>query len=80
VRGNVSRAAQIAEELLAAALPRRRQHVQAVAAKASQVGSAVAAEEADLLTAAAWLHDIGYAPDVTDTGPARARRCPLAAT
>ncbi|MEV4180637.1 HD domain-containing protein [Streptosporangium canum] len=25
-------------------------------------------EESDLLTAAAWLHDIGYAPELVDTG------------
>jgi hypothetical protein len=28
----------------------------------------VVAQDADLLTAAAWLHDIGYAPGIADTG------------
>lgn len=38
-----------------------------VAAKAKQLAHLVGGD-AELLTAAAWLHDIGYAPDVADTG------------
>lgn len=52
---------------MAASLPRRWTHVQGVAAKAERLGLLVG-EDADLLTAAAWLHDIGYARDITDTG------------
>ena len=52
---------------MAAALPRRWRHVQAVAAKSSQLRRLVG-QDGDLLVAAAYLHDIGYAPDVRDTG------------
>jgi HD superfamily phosphodiesterase len=60
-------AACIAESHLAAALPRRWRHVRAVAAKADRLGQLVG-EDSQLLVAAAWLHDIGYAPDIADTG------------
>ncbi|MFF0232821.1 HDIG domain-containing metalloprotein [Micromonospora sp. NPDC005254] len=49
------------------ALPRRWLHVKAVAAKAEGLARLVG-DDAELLTTAAWLHDIGYAPDVADTG------------
>ncbi|SCG80645.1 HD domain-containing protein [Micromonospora echinaurantiaca] len=61
------RAAHTAEQQLAAALPRRWRHVQAVAAKAGALGS-LAGNDEDLLVAAAWLHDIGYAPGIVETG------------
>lgn len=38
--------------------------MQAVAAAAHEVSAAVDSEERDLLVAAAWLHDIGYAPPI----------------
>ncbi|MFD6265614.1 HDIG domain-containing metalloprotein [Micromonospora chalcea] len=38
-----------------------------VAAKAERLASLVGAD-GDLLIAAAWLHDIGYAPSIADTG------------
>ncbi|GAB3332603.1 HDIG domain-containing protein [Micromonospora halotolerans] len=60
-------AAKIAEAHLANSLPRRWRHVQAVAAKAQQLAQ-LAGKDGDVLTAAAWLHDIGYAPGITDTG------------
>jgi hypothetical protein len=53
--------------LLAKPLPRRWAHTQGVAAAARTLAP-VLGREADLLTAAAWLHDIGYAPGVTSTG------------
>ena len=62
------RAAVIAETYLAEALPRRWRHVQAVAAKAARLASSMPPDDGDVLTAAAWLHDIGYAPGVVDTG------------
>ncbi|MEU4789001.1 HD domain-containing protein [Micromonospora tulbaghiae] len=60
-------AAEIAERHLAKALPRRWSHVRAVAAKATSIAWIVG-HDAETLTAAAWLHDIGYAPDIVDTG------------
>jgi hypothetical protein len=64
----VDRAAEIAEVALADALPRRWTHVQAVAAKASRISCILPAEDQEILVASAWLHDVGYAPDVADTG------------
>ena len=46
----------------------RWSHVQAVAAQARRVSPAVPPEDRPYLVAAAWLHDIGYAPAVLDTG------------
>lgn len=56
-------------DLLATNLPQRWQHVQAVAAQAEKLGAELFDEtSAQLLVAAAWLHDIGYAPAVVATG------------
>jgi putative nucleotidyltransferase with HDIG domain len=52
---------------MAQPLPRRWAHVQAVAAKTESLRPLLD-EDADLAVVAAWLHDIGYAPDVHDTG------------
>ena len=60
-------AAELAESLLPP-LGNRWLHTQAVAARASEASAAVAEEDRDLLVAAAWLHDIGYAPELRDTG------------
>jgi HD domain len=57
----------IARELLASPLPRRWAHTQGVAARALSI-SPILGDDADLLTAAAWLHDIGYAPDLAQAG------------
>lgn len=46
----------------------RWQHVQAVARKATRISAILAPEEAPVLIAAAWLHDIGYAPSLHHTG------------
>jgi putative nucleotidyltransferase with HDIG domain len=51
---------------MAEPLPSRWAHVQAVAAKAESLRQMMG-DDADLLVVAAWLHDIGYAPDVQDT-------------
>ena len=56
-----------ARELLAGPLPRRWAHTQGVAAAARSLAP-VLGRDGDLLTAAAWLHDIGYAPGVARTG------------
>ena len=57
----------LAQELLQECLPRRCSHVQGVAARARSL-AAVLGADADLLEAAAWLHDIGYAPGLAVTG------------
>ena len=48
-------------------LPRRWAHVQGAAARARDLAPVLGAD-ADLLEAAAWLHDIGYAPGLAVTG------------
>ena len=58
---------QLARALLQEALPRRWAHVQGVAARARGLAP-VLGTDADLLQAAAWLHDIGYAPSLAATG------------
>jgi HD domain len=60
-------AREAAEGLLAEALPRRWAHVRGVADKAEQVVASLALS-GEALVAAAWLHDVGYAPEVIDTG------------
>jgi hypothetical protein len=60
-------AQQIARVLLHEALPRRWAHVQGVAGRARGLAPVLGAD-ADLLEAAAWLHDIGYAPGLATTG------------
>ena len=62
-----SRAGHLAQALLQEPLPRRWTHVQGVAARARSLASVLGAD-ADLLEAAAWLHDIGYAPGLAVTG------------
>jgi hypothetical protein len=57
-------AQDLARELLAR-LPDRLAHTEGVARKAEEVGSVFEPDEAADLVAAAWLHDIGYAPWLT---------------
>ena len=57
----------LAERLLAQALPDRWAHSRGVGLKAREL-RLLAGEHADVLEAAAFLHDIGYAPEVRDTG------------
>jgi putative nucleotidyltransferase with HDIG domain len=61
------RARDLARSLLADALPRRWAHSQGVAARAESLAPIVG-QNADLLQAAAWLHDIGYSPTLATTG------------
>jgi len=61
------RAAELARSLLEVPLPRRWAHVQGVAARARSIAP-ILGDDADLLEAAAWLHDIGYSPELIDTG------------
>ncbi|MFG1952840.1 HD domain-containing protein [Micromonospora sp. NPDC048830] len=61
-------AERLAEQHLASSLPRRWRHVQAVAAKAARIKAIARLGDRDILVSAAWLHDIGYAPNIADTG------------
>lgn len=60
-------ARRVAETELSAVLPRRWAHSQGVATRASGLGPALAGD-AELLSAAAVLHDVGYAPRLAETG------------
>lgn len=60
-------AASLAESLLPP-LGNRWLHTQAVAERASEASPAVPAADRGLLVASAWLHDIGYAPELRTTG------------
>src|SRR6185312_8878724 len=57
----------LARALLQEPLPRRWAHSQGVAARARSLAPVLGAD-ADLLEAAAWLHDIGYATVLATTG------------
>jgi HD domain len=59
-------AARLAEKMLAAELPRRWRHVRSVARRARWTAKQLSLSED--LVAAAWLHDIGYAPELVETG------------
>lgn len=60
-------AEELARKHLEIPLPRRWGHVQGVAARARTLAS-ILGGHADLLEAAAWLHDIGYSPELVKTG------------
>lgn len=63
---SVEDAAGMAELKLAGPLPRRWRHVRSVARRARWVAKQLGLS--DDLIAAAWLHDIGYAPELAETG------------
>lgn len=56
------------KQLLQAAMPRRWAHVQGVARTARHIAPMLPGEDGEVLVAAAWLHDIGYAQNLIDTG------------
>ena len=60
-------AEDLACKLLECTLPRRWAHVQGVAARARSLVLASTADK-ELLEATAWLHDIGYLPELAGTG------------
>ena len=60
-------ARDLARTLLEEPLPRRWAHSQGVAAQAESLAP-ILGDDADLLHAAAWLHDIGYSPPLAATG------------
>ncbi|WP_240197782.1 HD domain-containing protein [Nonomuraea lactucae] len=65
--GQVEWAYGLAKDLLATVLPRRWAHTQGVAERAESLAPIFGADT-DALIAASLLHDIGYAPDLVDTG------------
>ncbi|WP_406058595.1 HD domain-containing protein [Streptomyces sp. NBC_01077] len=60
-------AKQVAQAELVEALPKRWAHSWGVASRAADVGR-ILGKDADLLVAAAILHDVGYAPRLAVTG------------
>jgi hypothetical protein len=60
-------ARDVAHTLLEEPLPRRWAHVQGVARQARSLAP-ILGNDADLIEAAAWLHDIGYSPELAITG------------
>ncbi|MBR7836967.1 HD domain-containing protein [Actinospica durhamensis] len=60
-------ARDLTEQLLAEPLPRKWAHSQGVGRRAESLAG-ILGEDAELVAAAAWLHDIGYAPAVAATG------------
>jgi hypothetical protein len=60
-------AEEIGRGLLETSLSRRWAHTQGVVAKARSLAT-VLGKDADLVEAAAWLHDIGYSPDLVGIG------------
>ena len=60
-------AEEVARKLLEIPLPRRWAHSRGVATQARTLAP-ILGKDAGLLEAAAWLHDIGYSPDLVDTG------------
>ncbi|MCF6467624.1 HD domain-containing protein [Nonomuraea sp. MG754425] len=65
--GHIEWAYGLAKDLLETTLPRRWAHTQGVAGQAETLAPILGAD-ADTLVAACLLHDIGYAPDLVDTG------------
>ncbi|MGH9056131.1 MAG: HD domain-containing protein, partial [Acidimicrobiales bacterium] len=65
--GLIEWAQATAEEYLAP-LARRWAHSEGVARQAERLQALVGGEDRDALVAAAYLHDVGYAPDLVATG------------
>ena len=57
----------VAQDILRDELPRRWAHTAGVASKARRLAP-ILGESGDLVEAACWLHDIGYASPLHDTG------------
>ena len=64
----IAKARGLAKKLLRKGLPERWLHTQGVATRAAEIATTVPPEDRSVLIAAAWLHDIGYASDIRDTG------------
>lgn len=63
----LERARHLARLVLADSLPRRWTHSRGVGRKAESVAH-LAGDDATAVMCAAWLHDVGYAPDLVVTG------------
>jgi putative nucleotidyltransferase with HDIG domain len=64
---HVAWARDLAEALLAETLPRRWAHSQGVGRKAESIAHLLG-DNAESVTCAAWLHDVGYAPSLVRSG------------
>ncbi|MEV6816590.1 HD domain-containing protein [Micromonospora sp. NPDC051296] len=64
----IPEARSLAQDLLEDALPRRWSHVQAVGTKAERICELLDSPDGQVLSVAAWLHDVGYSPDLVSTG------------
>jgi putative nucleotidyltransferase with HDIG domain len=62
------RAARDLARALLSDLPERWQHTAGVARRAARIAGPIGRGEGDILVTAAWLHDIGYAAGLHDTG------------
>ncbi|MFC9973213.1 HD domain-containing protein [Spirillospora sp. NPDC127200] len=67
MKNSAAWASEIARDLLEEPLPRRWAHTQGVARQARSLAPMLG-DQADLLEAAAWLHDIGYSPEIAHSG------------
>ena len=61
-------ARDLARRLLRRQRPERWLHTQGVANRAAELAGTVRKKDRPVLIAAAWLHDIGYSPDIQQTG------------
>lgn len=66
--GLIAAALKLSRKLLRKELPERWHHSQGVARRAAELAVTVPEDERAVLIAAAWLHDIGYAPSIRQTG------------
>jgi hypothetical protein len=64
----IANARGLARTLLCKDSPERWLHTQGVANRAAELAVTVSANDRPLLIAVAWLHDIGYAPALQETG------------
>jgi hypothetical protein len=64
----IANARGLAKKLLRKGSPERWLHTQGVAGRAAELAVTVPAADRPVLIAAAWLHDIGYAPGLQETG------------
>jgi len=61
-------ARDLARRLLRRQRPERWLHTQGVANRAAELAGTVRKKDRPVLITAAWLHDIGYSPDIQQTG------------
>jgi hypothetical protein len=64
---HIAWARDLAQNVLERPLPRRWEHSQGVGRRGETLAP-ILGRDAELLAMSAWLHDIGYAPELVDTG------------